>query len=217
VVELPDGEVLDIHEFLVCVAGLTGRRGADPLRFAGVATVVADMVAHDREARVDPQSYETPLEFYFRTRAPDLRLLARIDALGAHDLLAPDGPLDTLAALVEEVYGTAEGRDRYRVRGILRLLARYGFTARLVPDWGVDLLSQPEPVAALTERVRRLAAASRRPRISTGPTLVGLAELDADELELRAISAEATAMYLEWLELLTLRYRDELTRELGTS
>jgi hypothetical protein len=210
-VELPDGEVVDVYEFLACVAGLTGR-GADPTWFAGVAAMVADMAAHDSEVWTRTQAFETTLEFYFRTRAPDHRLLARIDAMGAHDLLAPHGPVATAPALVARVYGRAADRDCYRVRGILRLLARHGFTAALAPDWGVDLLSQREPVAALTESVHRLASSAREPRASSAATLAGL---DADDLELRAISAEATSMYLEWLELLTLRYRDALAREIG--
>jgi hypothetical protein len=113
-VELPDGEIIDIHHFLLGVDGLIddGRRMEnrtvfDPrdtflaaplvigesysaLTWSGdVGGGVADMVRHeskDWEAAKVRQPDEI-LAFYLRTRAPDFDLLADVDAWGAYDLM----------------------------------------------------------------------------------------------------------------------------------
>lgn len=159
-VALPDGEVVDVSEFLSGVVALTAG-GDQPGRATGITAVVAEMV-HGCDDWASGRAQESSLERYFRTRTLDLRLLAR-----------------------------------------------HGFAVTLTPGWGVDLLCQRASADALTERVTRLAAA-QAPGQPAVPRPAGLAAL---ELRVRAISAEATDMYLEWLELLTLRYRDVLAGE----
>jgi len=112
-VELPDGEVIDIHHFLLGVEGLIddGRRSEDrtvqasygplwvnlrigesysALTWSGdIGAAVGDMVRHesaDWEA-AKPRQPDEILEFYLRTRAPEFDLLPDIDAWGAYELM----------------------------------------------------------------------------------------------------------------------------------
>jgi hypothetical protein len=113
-VALPDGEVLDIHHFLLGVDALIddGRRGENrvvyhwldalhqaPLRIGesyssvtwsgDLGGAVAEMVRHSAaewEAATVRQPDEI-LDFYFRTKAPDFDLLGDIDAWGAFTLM----------------------------------------------------------------------------------------------------------------------------------
>ena len=113
-VEFPDGEVLDIHHFLLGVESLIddGRRDDDRTvvgSFAGIGLVdlrigesfsaltwsgdvggaVGDMVCHlspDWEAAA-PRTRQETVAFYLRTRAPSFDLLADVDAWGAYTLM----------------------------------------------------------------------------------------------------------------------------------
>jgi hypothetical protein len=188
----------DARQLLAALRSLTdyGERPDDPAVEA-IAAMVADVVLESAQEGRDPHWFPTPeatLERYFGVRVLTNEVLAYLDALGVHD--AAVAPRD-LGALAADVYASAGTLARCRVQGILRLLARYRFAIAVERDWGADLMSQAEPVGRMVARVR--AAAAR-----------ALATAPVEWQRAAAISEEATAMFLEWIELLTLRYREEL-------
>lgn len=109
-VELPDGEIVDIHHFLLGVESLIddGRRGNDRTVTASygpfwlnlrlgesysaatwsgdVGAAVSDLVRHMSDAWEEEHQPTTDenLAFYLRSRSPDFDLLADIDAWGAY-------------------------------------------------------------------------------------------------------------------------------------
>jgi hypothetical protein len=174
-----------------------------------VATMVADVVLDTGPQDADPLDYHTAeatLELHFGARVLTDAVVAYLDALGASRPVAPAGASRRASRPdPSDVVARVQGSDRCRVEGILRLLARYGFTVAVEPDWGIDLLSQATPTEHLAARVR--AAAER--------TLTATGRMPPDRWRIGAVSEEATAMFLEWIELMTLRYRDELTAALA--
>jgi len=136
-VELPGGEIVDIHHFLLGVESLIddGRRSENrtityygiPVTKIGqsyaaatwsgdVGAAAADFIHHKsrvwEEASVLGRSEAELLNFYFRTRAPDFDLLADIDAWGAYELVPHGEPeqrssVTSLVALVTAYYGPA--------------------------------------------------------------------------------------------------------------
>jgi hypothetical protein len=195
----------DVEQFRAALRWLTsnGEQPDDPAVEA-VAVMVADVVLESALDGRDPLSSptaEATLERHFGFRVLTGETLAHIDALGTLHAAPADAHHADAGRLAAEVYGSAGSLARYRVQGILRLLSRDGFVITLEPDWGVDLVSQSEPVGHMVARVR--SAAGRA--LATAPTHWGRAA---------AVSEEATVMFLEWIELLTLRYRDELAAAL---
>ena len=256
-VELPDGEIIDIHHFLLGVDGRVddGRRSDDRTVYADldslplpswlpplpegiplpvplpigesysaltwsgdVAGGVNDHVRHESDAweeETAPNSANDVLHFYFRTRAPDMDLLADFDAWGAAHLLptgnGDDGlTVDSLTELVTRVYGptgplTEEhvfARNAFRAAGVRELLLHYGFTS------AQNLNSQSVPAAAMVEQVKIFA-----PTWFTVKAAKALSTLDFDEVEDRAlrptdaemqeldsVSEQMTAVFLDWLD-----------------
>lgn len=136
-VELPNGEIVDIHHFFLGVESLiddSRRSESRTLTKYGVASTnigqsyaaatwsgdvggaAADFVMGKskdwEEALVLGRSEDERLAFYFRTRAPDFDLLADIDAWGAYGLVpsggtAGEGEVTSLTELVTTFYGPA--------------------------------------------------------------------------------------------------------------
>lgn len=136
-VEMPNGEVIDIHHFFLGVESLiddSRRSESRTLRKYYVASTnigqsyaaatwsgdvggaAADYVMRKskdwEEASVLGRSEDERLAFYFRTRAPDFDLLADIDAWGGYELVpigetAGEGQVTSLVELVTTFYGPA--------------------------------------------------------------------------------------------------------------
>jgi hypothetical protein len=258
-VELPDGEIVDIHHFLLGVEGRVddGRRSdnrtvkADlnslplpdwvptlpagiklpvslpigesysALTWSGdVAGGVADLVRHESDAWEEETAPNTSIDllhFYFRTRAPDMDLLADIDAWGAAHHLPTGKPnevmkVESLTELVTRVYGPAGpltqehsfARNATRAGGVREMLIHYGFTS------ATDLNLQPVPVAAMIAQVKIFA-----PTWFTVKAAKAVASLDVDEIadwalrpnaaELRqvnSVSEQMTVVFIDWLDSL---------------
>jgi hypothetical protein len=115
-VEVPGGEIVDIHHFLLGMEASVndGRRSEDrtiaawgvlPLKMGesysavtwsgDVGATATDMLLRQyqdwEEAVVLPRPENEVLAFYFRASAPDFDLLADIDAWGAHHLVPYEG------------------------------------------------------------------------------------------------------------------------------
>lgn len=135
-VEMPNGEIIDIHHFFLGVESLIddsrrsesrtlwyyaastniGQSYAAATWSGDVGAAAADYVMRKskdwEEASLLGRSEEERLDFYFRTRAPDFDLLADIDAWAGHELMplgdtAGEGQADSLVELVTMFYGPA--------------------------------------------------------------------------------------------------------------
>ncbi len=136
-VEMPNGEVIDIHHFFLGVESLIddsrrsesrtltkyfvastniGQSYAAATWSGDVGGAAADYVMRKskdwEEASALGRTEDERLAFYFRTRSPDFDLLADIDAWGGYELVpldetAGEGQITSLVDLVTTFYGPA--------------------------------------------------------------------------------------------------------------
>ncbi len=236
-VVLPDGEVVDIHHFLVTVESLIddGRKSdARTVYVFGYPVAVGESYSalswsgdiggavgdKDRfrsagweAASIKGRTEQERVDFYFRTRAPDMDLLPDIDGWGASWLvpIIDDGSpflVHSLVELVTKVYGTADATPREaatarginRARGIGALLTHYGFTS------AIDLNGQTAAVARLEAQILIFSEAWFQAK---APTLVerAIPPTPSQVTQLKATSAEMRTVFLDWLQHLAHEYR----------
>jgi hypothetical protein len=234
-VELPGGEIVDIHHFLLGVESLIddGRRSEErritPLDLpvgqsyaaatwsGDVGGAVADFVHHKSETwekgRIIGRAEDDVLKFYFRTRAPDLDLLGDIDAWGAYEL-APspkDKPRinfnDSLVRLLTSYYGPDTQTPQQQATTVA--FGRSRGLRNLLMHYGftsaAGLEQQTVAVAAMEEQVFIFSKAWYQAK---QPSFLGKVQQPSRSAQddLAAVSHAMTLMFVQWLEAQCRRY-----------
>jgi len=227
-VRMPDGSFLDMHHFVLGLDALalpasqmsSGREVSNygvtvnvgesfsATTWSGdVGGAVGDFVHHKSGVweQANPVSRSDRLDFYFRTRAPDMDLLADIDAWGRFGALprtrSQTTTFRTLRDIIEAQYGPAgQTATQYeaaastgRRDGIATFLCFYGFT-------GPTGLKTHPARARVEDEVLIFSRAWYQAKGGRWVQFWG-PDSTADG-ELRIAAAEMTDRYLDWLERL---------------
>jgi Domain of unknown function (DUF4157)/Bacterial SH3 domain len=238
-VELPSGEIVDIHHMLLGAESLIddGRRSEDrftPLGSVGqsyaattwsgdIGGAAADLVWHksaDWEQRWPAPSPEEIDSFYFRTRASDQDLLGDIDAWGAYETLPAPGekrPLVTsIAQFLTFTYGSGESGP-----GLGEFVLSNGRArgiANLLRHYGftaaTGLRAQTDAVNKMDEQALIFTEAWSRKNYGEGVKKVLKGKpppAPANDQDLVEASHRMTLLFIDWLENQAKRYSVDLT------
>lgn len=228
-IRMPDGSFIDIHHFILGLDALALPRDDQSsnrvLRSWGIASVsvgeswsattwsgdvggaVGDYVLHRSsawEAQNTTEDNSRRLRFYFETRAPDMDLLADIDAWGSFSAIprtnTSQTSLTSLRQIFESTYGPAgQTAQEYntqitpqRRRGVENFLCNYGFTSPRA------LVSQTEARTRVLEQVRIFATGWYDTRAGGGQPVFG--RTGSTDRRIQTASSQMTDMFLRWLQ-----------------
>lgn len=232
-IRMPDGSFIDVHHFILGLDALalpaSAQSSSRVLRSYLIASVdvgeswsattwsgdvggaVGDYVLHKSsawEAANTSADNAQRLRFYFDTRAPQMDLLADIDAWGAFSAVPRTNTASTsftsLRQIIEATYGPAgQTAGEYntqiaprRRQGVENFLCNYGFSGP------TGLVSQTAARARVLDQVRIFATGWYDARASSSGVNTVFGRTGATDARILTASGEMTDMFLNWLERL---------------
>ena len=232
-IRMPDGSFVDAHHFILGLDALalppSDQSSSRVLRSWMIASVnvgeswsaatwsgdiggaVGDYVLHKSgswEAANTSEDNESRLRFYFETRAPNMDLLADIDAWGAFGAIPRTNQsassFTTLRQIFEATYGPAgQTSQEYdtqitprRRQGVQNFLCHYGFTSP------TGLAGQTAARARVLEQVNIFATGWYDARASSTGINTVVGRTDPTDARILGASTQMTDMFLNWLQAL---------------